>query len=105
MISALLERLKQPWTIITIFLMVWLVLDYFVSKIKKAKNSGFDETVADLPKAKVETKAFVLLLVLIGALLVVVPEFVYLRDQFGTRMNTIFKFYYQAWILWSLAGA
>lgn len=105
LVGALVERLKHPGTIITIFLMVWLVMDYFVSKIKTSKNSELDETVADLPKPKVETKAFVLLLVIIGVLLVLVPEFVYLRDQFGTRMNTIFKFYYQAWILWSLAGA
>jgi uncharacterized membrane protein len=37
----------------------------------------------------------VLLLVLLGAGLTLAPEFVYLRDQFGTRMNTIFKFYFQ----------
>ncbi len=48
---------------------------------------------------------FTLLLLLFGALLVLAPEFVYLRDQFGTRMNTVFKFYYQAWILWSLVAA
>jgi uncharacterized membrane protein len=48
---------------------------------------------------------FVLLLIGLGALLVLAPEFVYLRDQFGTRMNTIFKFYYQAWLLWSIAAA
>jgi len=48
---------------------------------------------------------FVLLLVLVAALLVLAPEFFYLRDQFGTRLNTVFKFYYQAWILWSLAAA
>jgi YYY domain-containing protein len=48
---------------------------------------------------------FVLLLVLVAALLVLAPEFVYLRDQFGTRINTVFKFYYQAWILWSMAAA
>jgi uncharacterized membrane protein len=46
---------------------------------------------------------FVLLLITLGALLVIGPEFLYLRDQFGTRINTIFKFYYQAWMLWSLA--
>lgn len=49
--------------------------------------------------------AFVLLLITLGAILVLVPEFVYLRDQFGYRINTVFKFYYQAWMLWSLAAA
>jgi len=48
---------------------------------------------------------FPLLLVLIGLLLTLAPEYVYLKDGFMTRMNTIFKFYFQAWILWSLAGA
>jgi hypothetical protein len=48
---------------------------------------------------------FVLVLVGVGALLTLGPEFVYLRDLFGSRMNTVFKFYYQAWVLWSLAAA
>jgi YYY domain-containing protein len=48
---------------------------------------------------------FILLLILLGTLLVLLPEFIYLRDQFGTRLNTVFKFYYQAWILWSIAAA
>ncbi len=48
---------------------------------------------------------FVLLLVTLGSLLVILPEFVFIRDQFVSRMNTIFKFYYQAWLLWSLAAA
>jgi uncharacterized membrane protein len=33
------------------------------------------------------------------------PEFLYLRDNFGYRINTIFKFYYQAWIVLSIAAA
>lgn len=48
---------------------------------------------------------FVLLLVAIGALLTLGVEFVYLKDNFLTRMNTVFKFYFQAWLLWSVAGA
>jgi YYY domain-containing protein len=47
--------------------------------------------------------AFVMILT--GALLWIAPEFVYLRDNFGTRMNTVFKFYFQSWLLWGIAGA
>ncbi|UYN88975.1 MAG: hypothetical protein KIT08_07710 [Anaerolineales bacterium] len=48
---------------------------------------------------------FAVLMALVAALLVTAPEFIYLRDQFGTRMNTVFKFYYQAWLLWSVVAA
>ena len=52
-----------------------------------------------------DTSIFSVILILTATLLTVGPEFVYLRDLFGTRMNTIFKFYYQAWVLWSIAAA
>ncbi|MCA0453384.1 MAG: DUF2298 domain-containing protein [Chloroflexi bacterium] len=47
--------------------------------------------------------ALVMIAVALG--LTLVPEFFYLRDNFGVRINTIFKFYYQAWVLFSIASA
>ncbi len=44
-------------------------------------------------------------MILIGGLLALFPEFFYLQDQFGYRINTIFKFYFETWIIWGLAAA
>jgi len=48
---------------------------------------------------------FVLLLIAAGAVLTLAPDFVYLRDDFGVRINTVFKLYYQGWLMWSVASA
>lgn len=48
---------------------------------------------------------FALLLVGMAFCLVLIPDFVYLRDNFAVRINTVFKFYYQAWIALSLVSA
>ncbi len=50
-------------------------------------------------------RSFVLLSTAVGALAVFGPDLVYLRDPFENRMNTIFKFYYQAWVIWGTSAA
>lgn len=48
--------------------------------------------------------SFGVLLAVAGLALIMAPEVVFLRDGFGMRMNTAFKFHYQAWLLLALAG-
>ena len=63
-------------------------------------NAGRREVVLAQPAVMMA-----LAMLLTGALLMLGPEWVYLRDNFGWRMNTLFKFYFQTWTLWSLAAA
>ncbi len=48
---------------------------------------------------------FALLLIGMGLCLALFCEFFYLKDNFFVRINTVFKLYYQAWALWSIAAA
>ena len=49
--------------------------------------------------------AFVLALISLALLLILGPEFLRVDDLFHNRMNTIFKVYYQAWVLLAIASA
>ncbi|MBN1814529.1 MAG: hypothetical protein JXA14_22000 [Anaerolineae bacterium] len=79
---------------VTLGLIAFLVAIAFV--LQRAARAG---------RSLAGISGFVLLLLATGALLVLSVELVYIKDHFGTRMNTVFKFYFQAWILWSIGGA
>jgi YYY domain-containing protein len=57
------------------------------------------------PKRVTSSSTFVLVLFLAALSLTLSVEFVFLKDVFGTRMNTVFKFYYQAWVLFGISSA
>jgi len=92
---ALLDPLfSQPW--LTIFLAILLCLALF---------SLWRRTCQVRARVTDSSSLFVLILVAMGFLLTYLCEYVYIRDIFGTRMNTIFKLYYQAWVLLAIASA
>lgn len=102
--EAFFRRLVAPGTWLTLLALIALTLGGLFILAKTKSNQQEAKSQSDtlvLP----DGFGFVLLMILLGSLLTIFPEFFYLRDQFGWRMNTIFKFYYQAWMLWSIAAA
>ena len=93
------RRLMTPGTLLTLGVLGTLAF----SLLWKAK--GEESRIQPGAGTVQPAYPFLLLLVLGGMILVLVPEFVYLRDLFGYRINTIFKFYFQAWLMWSVAAA
>jgi YYY domain-containing protein len=90
----LLLRLINPWvalgllaSLVTIVFVVW-------SRVQPDSSQNPESGI----------RKFIVLLLAVGGLLTFSVEFVYLRDVFMTRMNTVFKFYFQAWVMWAIAG-
>jgi YYY domain-containing protein len=101
-----LRRLQYIGSLITLLAVLIPALAFLFQKTSAKDDRLGTESNGQLSSVHRQTSTqFILLVITLGAILVLAPEFVYLRDQFGYRINTIFKFYYQAWILWSLAAA
>ncbi len=97
--KVLLKRVTHSLT--TLLLVAGIVL--IIARLMPRYARGERPT----PKAVTYPAANGVALLFLGAALTVtlIPEYVYLRDNFGSRMNTVFKFYYQAWALFAVAGA
>jgi YYY domain-containing protein len=109
-------RLRSPWVYLGVAgLSAWVLALVWASFPPGKRNGG--EAVSPATQATTlqeirgrsagpsAADTFALLMIGTALVLILSVEFVYLRDLFGTRMNTVFKFYYQAWILLALASA
>ena len=112
LLQGLLRRIKAPGTWLTLGILLAFILTVLIGRDQKLVQgcdavdevNGEEGIILSTGK-QVRIESFILILTVLGVLLTLFPEYLYLRDQFGTRMNTIFKFYYQAWILWGIAAA
>lgn len=92
---AALALIQGKWTALGVLLAVGVLAVGVTRRLAQSDRSD-EHALADTAAA---------LMMLVGLLLTFVVEFVFLKDSFGTRMNTVFKFYYQAWVLLGLSGA
>ncbi len=92
--AILLARLRDPWLHLTLsFLIALAAVNLLSPHIRTTRSERTGE------------EHFAALLMLTGLALTFAVEFVYLRDNFGVRMNTVFKFYYQGWVMMGCASA
>jgi len=128
--AATLRRLSYVGGLLTIASVLWLSLSHLLAGTQVNTGAGiqvdtytgtqvntYTRTQVDTEHGTRNTDAltptsyplspipFTLLLITLASLLILAPDFVYIQDGFGYRINTVFKFYYQAWQLWSLAAA
>jgi len=104
-----LHKLRPYRTLIEIlaFLLIAATLGLLITKVAIAwlvLPLGVWATILMLKKDMPDVKRAILFLVGTGLVLTLVVEIVVLRGDIG-RMNTVFKFYLQAWVLFGLSAA
>jgi len=92
-------RLSNPWLFLVLTFLLGLVTTGLMCLRPHRTEEGEETSVPD------SALPFVLVMILLGVALTFSVEFLYLKDGFGVRMNTVFKFYFQGWVLMALSSA
>jgi YYY domain-containing protein len=103
--ASLNARIHDPWLMILLSGLLALAIANIGALQYKSSHYLDVQEGKKTSQGKINSDAFVYLLIFIGLALTLVVEFVYLRDSFGVRLNTVFKFYYQAWVMMGIASA
>jgi YYY domain-containing protein len=89
-----LARAQNPWLFLLLSALIAL------AAVNIFHRHRLNESSQEEPATR-----FAALLGFAGLALTLLVEFFYLRDQFGMRMNTVFKFYFLGWVLIACAAA
>ena len=97
------ERLLDagPWVVLGGLVLGWLV-GFQLLFLLPLGVYAFGLALRDRERPAI---SFALLAAGLGCLIAFGTDIIYIRDGFGNRMNTIFKFYYQVWLIWGVIAA
>lgn len=99
-LGAIITR-RLTHIVLTLVLLSGIAL--VIARLFPRRSTGEPDAPRPFPYSA--STGFILILIVAGLGLTLVPDYVYLRDNFGVRINTVFKFYYGAWVMFSIAGA
>jgi YYY domain-containing protein len=109
--AVLLRRLQGLLTEGLLLLALFVVIARLFARQPQTEPQTGSQSGEDAPREMPRAITYspstgiALLLIAAGAVLTLFPDLAYLQDGFGTRINTVFKLYFQGWLLWSIASA
>ncbi|HEV2122915.1 MAG TPA: DUF2298 domain-containing protein, partial [Chloroflexota bacterium] len=105
-IALVAERLNAGTLVLTLSLAA--ASGYVALRLLHPVSASGDDQPSVVARRSSRPLAFAFTAICLAALLLAACEVVYIRDFYGgalRRMNTVFKFYYQAWLLFALGGS